>query len=446
MPTTDQSGIANGDSRPRGGDEAYNLVQRVLWSRCFARSARTRDFLAYVSNRYLENPAADVHEQEIGCAVFGRQVDYDTSADNIVRVNASQLRKKLEVYFATEGAAEPLVILLPKGQYVPVFRERQLPPLEPVAAAPELPDAPPKAWPAKTWVRKTILTMAALAPILAILCVWTTLSLRQVRQRSATRLETSPGINALWSQLIRKDMPTSIVVTDSSLSFMEDLIQRHIPLSEYIHPDRWAKAESLSSNPALQTAAQHAAARHYTSLANVNVARRILSLAGEDQARISIQFARDFSTRQMKSENAILLGSKRANPWVELVEDQLNFRFGFDGAVRKSHFDNRQPRPGELPVYRNDDVTSYCQIALLPNLDRTGRILVISGTEMEGTEVGGEFLTSESWLANLRRVVPLDRNGRFPFFEALLKANKIAGPASGFEIVAVRLPHNEPRP
>lgn len=92
-------------------------------------------------------------------------------------------------------------------------------------------------------------------------------------------------------------------------------------------------------------------------------------------------------------------------------------------------------------MLRNDNVISYCQIALLPNLDRMGRILVISGTEMEGTEVGGEVLTSESWISNLRRVVPLDRNGRFPFFEALLKANKIAGPASGFEIVAVRLPH-----
>ena len=86
------------------------------------------------------------------------------------------------------------------------------------------------------------LSYGGAGPVLAILCVWTTLSLRQARQRSSTRLETNSGINALWSQLVRKDMPTSIVVTDSSLSFMEDLIQRHIPLSEYIHPDSLGKS------------------------------------------------------------------------------------------------------------------------------------------------------------------------------------------------------------
>jgi len=136
----------------------------------------------------------------------------------------------------------------------------------------------------------------------------------------------------------------------------------------------------------------------------------------------------------------ILLGSERANPWVELVENQLNFRFGYDVKSRQSYFENQQPRPGELPSYRNDEVVSYCRVAFGPNLDKTGSILIISGTEMEGTEVGGEFLTSEKWISTLRRRVPLDRNGRFPNFEVLLRANKIGGPASGFEIVAHRVP------
>ena len=41
-------------------------------------------------------------------------------------------------------------------------------------------------------------------------------------------------------------------------------------------------------------------------------------------------FARDFSLQRMKSENVILLGSHRTNPWVEMVEDRMTFRFGFD--------------------------------------------------------------------------------------------------------------------
>jgi hypothetical protein len=274
--------------------------------------------------------------------------------------------------------------------------------------------------------------------ILAALSFWLAISLRQARLQPKTELEKNPDLNALWSQMIRKDMRTSIVVTDSSLGLMQDLIQRPIPLAEYIHPDRWGLAEVLNARPDVQNAARLAGRRHYTSLANLNLARRILALAGEDQSRIALQFARDFSVRPMKAENVILLGSKRANPWIELVESQMNFRFGYDVATRQSYFENRRPRAAELPVYRNDQVVSYCQIAFLPNLDRTGNILVISGTEMEGTEVGGEFLTSEKWMSGLRKVVPPDRTGRFPNFELLLKASKIAGPASGFEIVAVR--------
>lgn len=63
-------------------------------------------------------------EREIGCAAFGSPPDYDTDQDNIVRVNASQVRERLEADFAREGQTEPLVLELPKGKYAPVFRPR----------------------------------------------------------------------------------------------------------------------------------------------------------------------------------------------------------------------------------------------------------------------------------------------------------------------------------
>jgi hypothetical protein len=59
--------------------------------------------------------SAEIHEQEIGHKVFGRGPDYDTNADNVVRVTASQVRKKLEQYFSLEGASEPVVLEIPKG-------------------------------------------------------------------------------------------------------------------------------------------------------------------------------------------------------------------------------------------------------------------------------------------------------------------------------------------
>jgi hypothetical protein len=236
--------------------------------------------------------------------------------------------------------------------------------------------------------QRAVIGLAVLSLLLAGLCCWMFFAMRQPRLELRDELARNPNLNGLWSQLIRKDMRTDIVVTDSSLGLLQDLIQRPVPLAEYAHPDQWGQADDLRAKPELQAAARLAARRHYTSFANVNLARRILALAGDDQARIAVQFARDFGVRQMKSDNVILLGSQRANPWVELIEGQMNFRFGYDAALRQSYFENRQPRTGEPASYRNDDVTSYCRIAFLPNLDKTGNILTIAGTEMEGTEVG----------------------------------------------------------
>jgi hypothetical protein len=356
--------------------------------------------------------------------------------DNIVRVNASQLRKKLEQYFTADGAAERLVLTIPKGRYVPEFQER---PMEPVpAGTPETAPERGGGWLENRHIRTGMLALAALAPVLAVVCLAMALHLRQSAAQIRSELERNPNLNALWSQLIRNDMQTDIVVTDSSLGLIQDLMGHPIPLAQYVHPDVWGQAEELKGRPEAQEAARLAARRHYTSFANVNLARRILALGGEDQSRIGVQFAREFGARQMKTDNVILLGSIRANPWVELIEGQMNFRFGFDSKARRSYFENRHPKPGEPARYENDKVVSYCRVAFLPNLDRTGNILAISGTEMEGTEVGGEFLTSEKWISNLRRFIALDRNGRFPSFEVLLRASKIAGPASGFEVIASR--------
>jgi len=410
-------------------DEHSALLQRVLWSRLIEKSTRIRDLLVYVCERVLQDPAAEIHEQEIGHRVFGRGADYDTSADNIVRVTASQGRKKLEQYFSTEGAGEPIILEIPKGQYTPVFRERSV-------AADIAVEAEP---PARNWRQRAILILAACAPLLAIVTVWCVLALRSERMAARSEVDANPTLHALWPQLLPRDGRTDIVVTDSSLSLFQELLDRQLTLSDYLKPELWAQADGLASNPALRTFAQRAAQRRFTSLASVTTAFRIAQLAGQDRSHVSILSARDFNIRQMRVDNVILLGSTRANPWVDLIADRLNFRFGFDQASRYAFFDNREPHAGEEKVYRTDSSTSYCQIAFLPNLGRTGNILAISGTEVEGTEGGGEFVTSERLLAQLRPLVAPDRDGRLPYFEVLLKSSRVGGSTPAFHIVGSRL-------
>src|SRR5260221_2175089 len=123
-------------------EDSRKLVERVAASRYLAKSVRLRELLVFLSERVLSGPVGEIHEQEVGHKVFGRPANYDTGSDNIARVHASTLRKRLEQYFAEEGAGEPLVLEIPKGNYAPVFRKRtQFEPAPEPAPPPVIPPA-----------------------------------------------------------------------------------------------------------------------------------------------------------------------------------------------------------------------------------------------------------------------------------------------------------------
>jgi hypothetical protein len=403
--------------RPSELDERRAVLQRVLWSRPLEKAGRIREFLTYVCEAYLADPGVEIHEQQIGERVFGRPAGYETTQDNIVRVTASQARKKLEQYFSGEGAGEPIVLEIPKGQYTPVFRERKEDSAGLIDPAPSARD------------RKPVLLLAGLCVVLlgvvAVLAV-------QLRAAKGASLDSTPNLKALWGQMLVPNGRTDLVVTDSSLSFFQELLSRQLTLSEYLKPEAWINAAAVEDNPELKAFAQRAAQHRFTSLANVTIAYRIARLGGD---RVSLFSARDFNIRQMQSDNVILLGSPRANPWVELVAERLKFRYAFDQTLRYSYFENRSPKPGEPAIYRSDSGTSLCHIALVPNLSRTGNILIIAGTEVEGTEAGGEFLTDERSMAQLTKAVLGGRTGKLPYFEVLLKGSRVGGLARRFEIV-----------
>jgi|1186.fasta_scaffold51399_2 hypothetical protein len=431
MSTSTQRLGKGAELRSSSAKERHALLQRVLWSHRIANSERIRDFLLYVCERAFREPNAEIHEQEIGYRVFGRKPDYDTAADNIVRVTVSQARKKLEQYFATDGISEPVILEIPKGKYTPVFRERE---------AVDEGDDPAQAE-LRLRLRRhriAVATLAICVVVLALSAIWSTLSLRRERMAARPVLDTSPTLRALWSPLLQAPGRTDIVVADSSLSLFQGLLDRQLSLAEYLKPDLWTRADPLASEPVLQRFAQRAAQSRFTSLATVTAAYRIAQLAGRDQSRISFVYPRDFNIRQMKSDNVVLLGSSRANPWTELVQEHLTFLFHYDQQARLAYFENRDPHAGESNAYRSEANVSYCQIVYVPNLSKTGDILAIIGTEVEGTEGGAEFVTSESSLAQLRPLLPAARNGRFPYFEVLLRSSRFAGAAPSFSIIAVR--------
>ena len=149
---------------------------------------------------------------------------------------------------------------------------------------------------------------------------------------------------------------------------------------------------------------------------------------------------KDFSIDTMKFANVVLLGSPRANPWVELIEKQLQFRYVYDENTHHSAFQEITANAGEPINFPTDSKTSYCRIAFVPNLSGNGNILNIAGTETEGTEGGGEYVTNERTLEQLRQRLGA-KDGPFPYFEVLLKSDRVGGATPQFTIVAARLIH-----
>jgi len=109
---------------PRHDDDVAEALRRVLSSSGFRRNERMSRFLRLLVERHLEGRDEELKESVIAVDVFGRRPDYDPKLDSIVRTEAGRLRARLAEYYAGEGRADPLVIELPKGGYVPSLRER----------------------------------------------------------------------------------------------------------------------------------------------------------------------------------------------------------------------------------------------------------------------------------------------------------------------------------
>jgi predicted ATPase len=103
-------------------DRVLAQVTRILASGTFDSAPTLRRFLEYVVTHALEGHPDHLKEYSLGVDVFGRGTSFDPRVDTIVRVQARRLRSKLQEYYDTEGRADPVVIEVPKGRYVPSFR------------------------------------------------------------------------------------------------------------------------------------------------------------------------------------------------------------------------------------------------------------------------------------------------------------------------------------
>ena len=99
-------------------------LERVLQSKVFQAAGRSSRLLRFLVEETAKGRSESLKDYTLGVEVFGRGSDFDPRTDPIARVEASRLRSRLELYYATEGAADSVVITLPRGGYVPHFEPR----------------------------------------------------------------------------------------------------------------------------------------------------------------------------------------------------------------------------------------------------------------------------------------------------------------------------------
>ena len=98
-------------------------LERILADPLFTHSKRYPLLLRSVVERALEGRASQLKERTLGVEVFGRDPDYDTNTDPVVRITAGEIRKRIAQYYHETGRETEIRIDLPCGCYVPEFHK-----------------------------------------------------------------------------------------------------------------------------------------------------------------------------------------------------------------------------------------------------------------------------------------------------------------------------------
>jgi hypothetical protein len=428
-------------------EDSWALLERVVGCVQLRRAPRLREFLTYVGRRSLKEGSTQVHEQEIGIEVFGRPASYDTSVDNIVRANATELRKRIEAYFETEGVNETLLMEIPRGSYVPVFRRRPakievfpeprlVTPDSDADAASEAATAVPvigqRRWMVPALIGAAIVIVALSA---ACLVLW---DQNRTEHRAFYAWQYSPAVASFWSGFLGTNQDTDIVMSDAFFKLAQDLTKKSYSLNDYLSRGYVTELINGEKDPNAREILGKVAAWSSGNSNHLNLARRILALDPLGKS-IRLYYARDYTPDLIKQDNVILLGSRVTNPWDGLFDGRLNFSIKLD-PEEASAVVNREPAAGEQSVYTKTDTGGYCVVAYLPNPNGNGKVLIIEGTTVEATEAGGDFLLSESQMDNLQRTLHATT---LPYFELLLKTSQVKGTPFTATVQAYRIYSNQ---
>src|ERR1700691_3533749 len=90
-------------------------LERLLVNPHFSHSRRFPSFLRFVVEQTLSGQTDLLKERTLGIEIFGRNADYDTASDPMVRVTATKIRKRSAQSYQEPGHENELRVSLPSG-------------------------------------------------------------------------------------------------------------------------------------------------------------------------------------------------------------------------------------------------------------------------------------------------------------------------------------------
>jgi hypothetical protein len=369
-------------------------LERLLNHPLFANSKRYPALLAYVVEQTLLGNSADLKERSIGIEVFGRPPSYDANADPVVRITAGEVRKRLSQYYYDATHDGELIIELPIGSYVPVFRAAEQPPepailppaSEPLAPppSPDLPDERPAPQRSLGWIYATLFALASAAVGLLV----------GLRIHPAPPPPLPPSnIDRFWEPFTSSANPTTFCLGEPAKNLDTESI------NDYNAPVSKPEPEQLYVR------------LHFSghlALADVITLTRTAAQLETRHKTFRVVPASEASFSQLREGPIVLIGAFD-NIWTLRVTQKL--RFGFeskDGVAslvdRKSPQNKSWATAWDLPYEKLS--RDYAIVARIHDSTTGQPVIIAAGISEEGTEAAGEILYNPVYLDSLLAKAP----------------------------------------
>jgi hypothetical protein len=432
-------------------------LKEMIEGEAFRGSHRSGQFLRYIVEESIAGRFTALKERIIGVKLFGRAPSYDTGEDAIVRVTASDVRKRLLQHYGKYGITSEFRITLPLGSYIPeITREPQkteslrspvaIPQAlvttpEPLTALPVVGpiETPARRSPGRArWLYFGLLILVCNAVLWAFF--WNHFS--------------RPGNTAIsilpWSALLQSQRSIQLITSDPNIVDIQEVTRSPISLSDYANQRFVPNVDSLS--PEVISFCKFILRGDKAAGVDARVIAGVAELTQSASKKINVRLARDIRLSDLHGEdNFIFLGSPRSNLWTVLFNDQLDFRFAFDDTSHQEIIRNVHPRSGELSSYVPTAKgwatgQSFATISFVQNPGKDGQVLILAGANGEGTEAAGELITNAPRLSAALQHCGIASAKPARHFQLLLRLNTMAGSSSNVDVLACHiLPGSSPR-